>query len=60
MFFKLIETGFDFVTGEYQDGGSSLESENRKTLPKRKSYHLRLCNTNVEISTETPLLFHNL
>ena len=21
MFFKLIETGFDFVTGEYQDGG---------------------------------------
>jgi hypothetical protein len=21
MLFKLIETGFDFVTGEYQDGG---------------------------------------
>jgi hypothetical protein len=30
--FSLIESGFEYVTGEYGDGGKSLEKETSKTL----------------------------
>jgi len=35
---KLTESGFEYVTGEYDDVASSSENGNGNTLPKRKNH----------------------